>query len=279
MIVDCFTFFNEIGLLALRIEELHEEIDYFVIVEAGQTFAGRKKEFIFEKFNGDFHKIKNKLIYVKIEKLPPIISDNENSRFWLEAYQRNAIFTGLAQINLGHDDIVLISDVDEIPSRPAIQQLKAMNFEKDAVAFKQALYYSNIESMPKEESWIGTIAIKYKLLGCGMPHEIRTCVRENREYTIDYIESAGWHLSYFGDSGAVKYKTANFSHGASDSIEKYDQSAESALNHGGVSKLKPVKYHYKKIHEIFSSVDYNIPIGMLNSPTKYINYIMKQPQG
>jgi hypothetical protein len=41
MIYDCFTFFNELELLELRLHELAGVVDKFVLVEATQTHSSR----------------------------------------------------------------------------------------------------------------------------------------------------------------------------------------------------------------------------------------------
>ena len=47
---DCFLFFNELDLLEIRFNILNDFVDYFVIVEASQTFQGENKEFIFDRY-------------------------------------------------------------------------------------------------------------------------------------------------------------------------------------------------------------------------------------
>ena len=42
-IYDCFTFFNELDLLEIRLNELNEVVDYFVLVEATTTHSRKPK--------------------------------------------------------------------------------------------------------------------------------------------------------------------------------------------------------------------------------------------
>ena len=46
-VVDCFTFYNELDLLEMRLEEMYDIVDNFVIVEATKTFVGKEKKIIF----------------------------------------------------------------------------------------------------------------------------------------------------------------------------------------------------------------------------------------
>ena len=69
-IFDCFCFLNELELLELRLMELYDTVDYFVISEANKTHAGNPKEFIFEKNKKRYKKYLDKIIYVKVTDLP-----------------------------------------------------------------------------------------------------------------------------------------------------------------------------------------------------------------
>lgn len=68
-IYDCFTFFNELDLLELRLAELYNYVDYFVIVEADKTHSGKPKEFILEKNFSRYARWRNKIIHLKV-KMP-----------------------------------------------------------------------------------------------------------------------------------------------------------------------------------------------------------------
>ena len=48
-IYDCFTFYNELDLLEMRLEILSDSVDFFVLVEANKTHSGREKELFFHK--------------------------------------------------------------------------------------------------------------------------------------------------------------------------------------------------------------------------------------
>lgn len=116
-IYDCFTFFNELDLLEIRLNELNDSVDYFVIVEANKTHTGIPKEYIFEKNKKKFKKFLPKIIYVKINS--PF---NKLKNSWvLENYQRNQIINGLK--NCKPEDIIFISDLDEIPNKKDFKKI------------------------------------------------------------------------------------------------------------------------------------------------------------
>ena len=46
-IYDCFMIYNELDLLEVRLEELYDVVDYFVISEGEHTFSGKEKQLCF----------------------------------------------------------------------------------------------------------------------------------------------------------------------------------------------------------------------------------------
>ena len=107
MIYDCFSYWDEDLLLDLRLNILNEFVDHFVIVEGNKTWQNNKKDL---KFNiNNFNKFKNKIIYIPVTDMPD--GDNPYIR---ENFQRNCISRGLRNAN--EDDLIIVSDLDEIPS-------------------------------------------------------------------------------------------------------------------------------------------------------------------
>ena len=109
MIYDCFSFFNELDLLEIRLNVLKDVVDKFVLVEAGETHSGKTKPLYFKENESRFAAFRDRIIYVCIERFPDVCTTD-----WArENYQRNAIADGLKGAK--DDDVVLVSDLDEIP--------------------------------------------------------------------------------------------------------------------------------------------------------------------
>jgi len=111
-IYDCFTFFNELDLLKIRLNELNDVVDYFVIVEATKTQTGIPKKLYFNENKDRYKSFNKKIIHIIVKDMPNI---KTNSSWVLENYQRNQILRGLVDCN--DNDIILISDLDEIPNK------------------------------------------------------------------------------------------------------------------------------------------------------------------
>ena len=60
---DCFLFFNEYDILELRLKELYDTVDYFVIVEGTHTHIGNPKESNFEKYKARYEPYMEKIRY------------------------------------------------------------------------------------------------------------------------------------------------------------------------------------------------------------------------
>ena len=167
-IFDCFMYFDEEIVLDVRLNTLNKYVDYFVIVESKFTHKGDQREL---KFNiKKFEKFKDKIIYLVNNQQPYNIeiinsedNEGEKSRKYIlnaayrENGQRNYIEKGL--INANKDDVILISDVDEIPN------LTKINFSKISekiIFFKQDMFFYKFNLNVPNLIWIGTKACKKK---------------------------------------------------------------------------------------------------------------------
>src|ERR1700754_3840915 len=78
--VDACLLHNELDLLTLRIEELWNQIDTFVVVEANATFAGQPKPLFVREHWSQFESYSEKLVYRSVTDLPAITEQTERAR-------------------------------------------------------------------------------------------------------------------------------------------------------------------------------------------------------
>ena len=131
MLIDAIIFFDEKELVKLRMEYLSSIVDYFVVVEANITHQGRDKEWNFEKIlENDLKQFSKKIKYHKlnidIDKVKQeeswIHENDKGDNAWqIENYQRNFIKTACNEFS--NNDILIISDVDEIPSKSKLESI------------------------------------------------------------------------------------------------------------------------------------------------------------
>lgn len=228
-IFDCFTFFNEFELLELRLETLWDLVDYFVIVEANKTHANEPKPFNFFERQKEFKKYFKKIRYVMDDSDVPYSGVGDWS---IENNQRNNIIQGLGDAE--PDDLIFISDVDEIPNPKTIKILLESQSDKNLdveviqyfypeefgqntlIPFRcmiraiQLLNYCPVVCRQKyhcyyfdlvntQLDWEGTVIGKFKFMES--PQGFR-----NLRRVLPRIVEGGWHFSYMGGVERVAMK-------------------------------------------------------------------------
>ncbi|KAK6160270.1 hypothetical protein DH2020_003651 [Rehmannia glutinosa] len=118
-VFDAVLFSNEVDILKVRWKELYPYVSEFVILESNSTFTGLPKPFVFSTVRDEFKFLEPRLTYGQV---PGRFRKRENP-FIEEAYQRLALDYLLKQAGIQDDDLLIMSDVDEIPSRHTINLL------------------------------------------------------------------------------------------------------------------------------------------------------------
>ena len=167
-IYDCFMYYDEDLLLDLRLNILDKYVKKFVITEATYTHNGSKKKLNFNINN--FIKFKDKIEYIVVDQQPPDIKEikAQDSKKIIEDklilngmardyFQRECLNKGLQ--NLEKDDLVIISDLDEIPN---IQNLNFNEIKDNIVIFRQKMFYYKFNLIYDDYIWAGSKAVKYK---------------------------------------------------------------------------------------------------------------------
>jgi beta-1,4-mannosyl-glycoprotein beta-1,4-N-acetylglucosaminyltransferase len=209
-IVDCFIFYNELELLLYRLSVLNDFVDYFILVESRQTHAGNEKKLYYKENKKMFQEFNHKIIHIVID-LPykfPNIDYNKNEQWINENYQRICIKNGIQFLDLNNDDIIIISDLDEIPKPDRLMDIRKgelkINVEK-AYELIQDCYYYNLNTL-HQQKWIQSKLVSYNYFKQTCPQDIRT------KSVCEKIQDGGWHLSYFGNPEFIQNKLKQFGH-------------------------------------------------------------------
>jgi hypothetical protein len=271
-VYDCFTFYNEFDLLEIRLQEMWEQVDHFVIAEANTTHAGVAKEFNLEKNWSRFEPYAEKIIYVKIEDMPGVINNN----YWHnEKHQRNCLVRGLVDIK--EDDIIIISDIDEIIRASSLKQVRE-DTEHSLWGFRMPCFnfkfnYMWIYSQPYHiyamAAKVSRITSEFRSLD-----DLRVRhggVWANRPVEYDdgadlSIQHGGWHFSSLGSTDFVKNKYRNYAHNEKQGmIEQIDVEKYIAENRTSVGP-----------EHVFQSVVINnyFPQAIVDNQDKYNDYIL-----
>jgi beta-1,4-mannosyl-glycoprotein beta-1,4-N-acetylglucosaminyltransferase len=232
---DCFVFHNEFDILEIRLRELADVVDHFVLVEANETQTGLAKPYFFEENKQRFSEWSDKIIHVKVEfpkTLPPAEGGYRRKEGWeREHYQRNCIMKGLAECE--PEDLVLLSDVDEIVRADLLKDLLASKaYKGKLLVFAQTLFKYKLNRYQPDYEWLlGSRLIerkyiptvqalrltKAKLRERGyIPAPVAKLILRFRNYLscriglpIEIIHDAGWHFSSMGGLEAFRVKLAS----------------------------------------------------------------------
>lgn len=209
-IYDCFTFYNEFDILQIRLEELWEVVDYFIIAESTKTHQNQKKKLHFFENIERFKKYKDKIRHIIVDDMP-----DSKDTWVLERYQRKSLERGL--YDLEPNDLVIVSDCDEIPRKKIIQEIKNSTFKRCILAMP--IYYFKLNYMMIKPIYRQTNIIVTRGSEFVNPQYEREFTfnkghlplnYENKEFKI--IEHAGWHFTYLGDEEFAKNKIQSFAH-------------------------------------------------------------------
>ena len=205
MIYDCVMlgYVTDLDLLDIRLHELAEVVDRFIVVEACETFTGRRKPLHLYHARARFAAFADRLEYVTLHDLPA------GDAWTREAYQRNAILAGLRDA-AEEGDIVLMGDCDEIPRAASVPQAVEALRHRPVVAFGQRLSFYYANNVCYTTDWRGTLAATVKTCRELTPQGMR-----DARNAVGALRDAGWHMTnVVGRQGveALQTKITSFSH-------------------------------------------------------------------
>lgn len=240
-VFDCFLFFNELDLIELRINILNDYVDFFVIVESSLTFQGEEKEFIFEKNIKRFEQFQHKIIYYKIEKyflnfdkLPYFANPKTNDQkvlnkiykyiedcphfdkekeFWWgnDFYQRECIMRALVFAEPKDVDLILISDVDEIPNPITLNFLKK-NININSLYCLQQHEFCYFLNYYHNSNWLGTCCFLYSKFQEVSLNAIRFSAKRDEGLNPQIVYNGGWHFTSLGNINSIQKKIKSWGH-------------------------------------------------------------------
>lgn len=265
MIVDCFMFFNELDLLEIRLHELDSVVDKFVLVESGMTFSGNRKPMIFEPHKARFAEFLPKIVHIQLDKLP-------GKRTWdKEQYQRDAIMKGLTSCT--DDDLILISDVDEIPRASSVIEAAKLMKSKPFVPFRQLPYMYFLNGR-WQHKWHGTVGCTYKTLKhdfCSSPEKARAFRRHGVP-----LFNAGWHFSFLGSVDDIILKLKSYSHQKTADQKVFDRDTIIARREVGLTFSQVGRWKDKRI--VFVEIDDTFPKYVVDNQKRF-SHLIKQING
>jgi beta-1,4-mannosyl-glycoprotein beta-1,4-N-acetylglucosaminyltransferase len=256
-------YYDEDLILDLRLNLLNNYVDEFLIVESLYTHSGERRKLLFDINN--YSKFKNKIKYIILEKVPEDLlvlneKDTEhekNSKYILNAVkrenlQRNTISEGLTSAS--PEDIVIISDVDEIPN---LENNKIKDIKNKIIFFKQKFFYYKFNLKLNDFVWHGSKACRKKdLISPQWLRNIKDKIYpfwrldtlfSNKKYqSVKIINNGGWHFSNIKTPADIEKKMKTYLH-----HREYD------LNPIGEKKISEIIKEKKTIYNLKNDMKSN----------------------
>ena len=268
-IFDCFTFYNEFDLLEIRLEELYEHVDHFVLVEANRTFQDKQKEFNFTAQLDDprWLPYRDKITVVQVSDMPG------GSNAWnREIHQRNSIVVGCQQA--GPNDIIIVSDCDELIRADAVKHMRENN--EMVFGLRMPLFnfkFNYMRTNPGQHD-VWAMAARKSVLDNITPNMLRESrFSLNQMSGTQVIDHAGWHFGYLGNKEYLIDKAQSFSHtevNRPDFFEQLDIDA-SISERKEWDRTQPNQYAIVELDNYF-------PEYLIKNKDKYAEYILDNPE-
>jgi len=221
-------FYDENVVLDIRLNYLDKFVDKFIIVESQYAHNGEKRKLLFNISN--FKKFSKKIIYIILKKKPKnlikidksnLIDENPikvSNAIKRENFQRNFILEGLKMAK--KDDIIIVSDIDEIPN---LDKFNFKSISNKIYFFEQKYFYYKLNLFNSRKIWYGSRLCKFdRLLSPQWLRNIKAknyplwridVLFSNKKYFNNiFVKNGGWHFSYLKKPVGIKKKLKTYLH-------------------------------------------------------------------
>uniref|UniRef100_A0A6N2N9G9 Beta-1,4-mannosyl-glycoprotein 4-beta-N-acetylglucosaminyltransferase n=1 Tax=Salix viminalis TaxID=40686 RepID=A0A6N2N9G9_SALVM len=263
-VYDAVLFSNELDILSLRWKELYPYITQFILLESNSTFTGTEKLLYFANHRDQFKFVEPRLTYGIVGGR----SRKGENPFIEEAYQRVALDQLIKIAGISDDDLLIMSDVDEIPSRHTIDLLRWCDDIPSVLHLRLKNYLYSFEFLVDNNSWRASV------------HRYRTGTTRYAHYRQagDILADAGWHCSFcFRHISEFIFKMKAYSHFDRVRFKRYlnpkriqrvickgadlfDMLPEEYTFKEIIGKMGPIPHSYSAVH---------LPSYLLENADKY----------
>lgn len=203
-IYDCFMFYNEFELLQIRLHELYDVVDKFILIEGSHTHTGNEKPFYYQQNKDRFSRYADK-IEARQAYLPPY--GKEPWFGWgREIYQRSAINEALKHL-AQPEDVIISGDVDEIPRVSAIKDYLTKSPD-DIYCIEEKNYHYNLNTLLETPTLDPKICRYHRVKEVGVS-DLRYC---HQAIPTKTLYDGGWHLSFMGGTDRIIDKMTAYAH-------------------------------------------------------------------
>lgn len=258
---------TEVDWLEIRMGELADQVDYFIILESPVDFKDRPKPLHVQEKWSRFANFHPKMIYHVLN----VTGHNFKDAWDREHFSRNAmmdqVFPNLAgdqEVNIG--DVILVSDVDEIPRANTVKALRNCQFPP-RLTLRTDYYRYSFQWLLREDQWAHPQATFYNGSDTIEPENLRMGKADAELY------NAGWHCSScLASLQDMVNKVTSFSHSEFNRPEFTDRSKI-------LQRVRQGRDPYNRTTKTYDRIDRNpdVPQYLLDRPDRFAYLIDRDP--
>lgn len=267
-VYDLFLIGTELSWAEIRLNELASSVDYFVILEADKTFTNKTKPTFFKNNWNHFAKFGPQIIY----RLLDDEAIQDYGAWDREHYQRDALVTQIFPSLLGDQapnmgDVIIVSDVDEIPRPETIGKLRNCDIpERTGMESKFFLYSFNWHRT--DSQWFHPQATYWQGEKTILPESLRMTQTE-----YEFMDAA-WHCTTcFSSVKELVTKVRSFSHQEWNQPEFTDPEAIVNRVRNGIDVFDR-GFTYEKVPD--DEID--VPTYLLQHKQKFAYLLTREPE-
>ncbi|KAI8341427.1 glycosyltransferase family 17 protein [Chlamydoabsidia padenii] len=265
-VYDAVIFSVELDLLEIRLAELWDAVDMFIILESNSTFTGTTKPLVFlenqDRFAFAKDKIHHKVIY-QDGTLPA-----GETPFYNENAMRHEMNRVFQEVGVTRDDWIIMSDVDEIVRGKTVELITKCQGVPRAMHLQLRNYLYSFEFWLDYGSWRSHIE----------RYDPESTTYGHYQVTETMLADAGWHCSFcFKNLADFQFKMQSYSHADRvryPSLLELDRIQQVICDGGDIFGYLPEAYTYKDLWNKMGNIPKQLTGGglpdyVLSNPSKF----------
>ncbi len=264
-------------LLTLRLDTLWNDVDFFVICESRKTISGKDKDLNFNP--NKYTKYLSKIRYLVVEQYPFETSDPWRN----ERYQRD--YLGNALYDAEPNDLIMISDVDEIPMPRVWLGYESAKYKRaDCNQLMFAYFLNNRwDSNGQPVVWVGTkmTLFRHFVSYFGSSMELLRNYKATgilrglkrawfKNFLVQNLTTAGWHFTWMTGVEAIIKKLESFAHQEFNKPENKDPGHIRGVIESGRDILFPGRTY------VIQEIDQQFPKPLILDKDRYSAYLLNK---
>ncbi|KAK4521670.1 uncharacterized protein ATC70_004202 [Mucor velutinosus] len=258
-VYDAIIFSVELDLLEIRIKELWNVVDTFVILESNATFTGVTKNLTFNEHKKRFQFAASKIHHVIIDQYALPAGEGP---FYNEGKMRESMDQALVDAGAKTNDLIIMSDVDELPRAQTIEIISSCEGVPEKLHLQLRNYMYSFEFFVDSSSWRAHV-VKYTA-----GHTFYT----HGQITEDLLSDAGWHCSFcFRTIQEFQFKMKSYSHSdrvSNGGLLSTDRIQKTICDGTDIFDMPPESYSYKDMVTKFRIDSSQSGVGLPSSLLK-----------